>query len=203
MAMSYTPRNHHDDCGPSNHSGTAEILEVTQLLEAADIPCCIEWDVCVPDEQLDAACHLFETAPLNTRFERVASPDPYLLSLRYRFPTFKLKGVIFYFVLAPSSDCFCDPRPQFCERSHMGLPYPKDVYFARSLLVLQNDPDLADFVDAHNSTMEWGENNLNFPELQAQGVEYAFPYSLNVNRDFAVMWRRVVEGKEGRIEPLK
>lgn len=97
----------------------------------------------------------------------------------------------------------------------MGIPYPKDVYFARSLLVLQNDPDLADFVDAHNSTMEWGENNLNFPELQAQGAEYAvrknkqlvadskFPYSLNVNRDFAAMWRRVVEGKEGRIEPLK
>lgn len=38
----YIPRNHQGDRAPSNHhSGTAEILEVTQILEAAHIPCCI------------------------------------------------------------------------------------------------------------------------------------------------------------------
>lgn len=174
-----------------------------------------EWDVCVPDDQLDAATQLFETAPLSARFERVHSPDPMPVSLRHRFPTFKLKGVIFYFLLAPSSDCFIDPRPQFCERSQMGISYPRDVYFARSLLVKQDGADLEDFVDAHNSSVEWGESNLNFPELQTQGTKYAvrkneqitsdgrFHVLLQVNCDFAAEWRRTVEGKEGRIEPLK
>lgn len=174
-----------------------------------------EWDVCVPDDQLNGACQLFETTPLNARFERVHPPDPMPLSLRHRFPTFKLKGIIFYFLLTTSSDCLCDPRPEFCERSQMGIPYPQDIYFARSLLARQDGADLEDFVDAHNSSVEWGESNLDFPDLQAEGAKYAirkngqitsdgrFHVLLQVDRDFAAEWRRVVEGKEGRIEPLK
>ena len=62
----YTPRNHEGDCAPSNHqSGTAEILEVTQLLEAANIPCCI---VGVKALRYFGAGRVDEVCPVSSNF---------------------------------------------------------------------------------------------------------------------------------------
>lgn len=174
-----------------------------------------EWDICVPEAQLSAAQSLLDNHPHDKNYERAEPTRPYLSSLRHQFPTYKQKGVRFFFILAPSSACFVDPRPEFCERSHMDIPYPQDVYFVRSLIALQDPADLADMVDAQNLTLEWGNNHLDFPKLKEEAAAFAvkvndrlkreenFTGGIDVNRDFERHWVRVVEGKDARIEPMK
>ncbi|KAK3322714.1 hypothetical protein B0H66DRAFT_472935 [Apodospora peruviana] len=203
------------------------ITHVIQLLEDAAIPSCVvgtralryfgagrEWDICILDHQLDTARAVIEKSG---KYKHKDPPYPNPDSLRHTYATFKADddGDDFSFLLAPSSDCFCDPRPEFCERSHTGVPYPQHVPFAKALLVKQNRADLADFIDAQDLSGEWGEENINFAELQAEGVEYATrmnakfaddpqsPSRMHVGRDLRKDWMSVVESKESRIEPLK
>lgn len=121
--------------------------------------------------------------------------------------------MIFYFILVPSSQCFIDPAPPKCERSKNGLPYPRIADFARSLLVLENMSNLADFVDGMDLGKEWGETNINFEELQKEGAESYRVHNpelearnlcrFNTNRDYRETWYRIVESKPRRIQPMK
>ena len=85
--------------------------------------------------------------------------------------------------------------------------------FVRSLLLLQDDSDLADFVDGMNLDEEWGEKNIDFDDLQAQGIEFNRVQNAelmanglsqyNVNVDYRSRWNEVVRSKDGRISPMK
>lgn len=134
-------------------------------------------------------------------------------SFRHLNPIFKLKGAGFFFILTPSSRCFIDPRPEYCELSNKGIPYPQMPQFGRSLLVLQNGSNLADFIDGMNLDEAWGEENIDFDDLQSRGIEFMKAQNVelqardlgeyNVNVDFRRLWNEVVREKEGRIEPMK
>lgn len=149
----------------------------------------------------------------DARFEQ-APPAPLLLqSLRHTRPTFILKGVYFVFILVPASDYFIDPSPDCCELSIKGIPYPKIHLFARSLLVLQNESDLCDFIDGMDLDRDWGESNLDFDNLQHKGLEFTRKQnavfenmglgSLRLDVNYRSMWNVEVDEKEKRIEPIK
>ncbi|KAL2017937.1 hypothetical protein VTK56DRAFT_1529 [Thermocarpiscus australiensis] len=159
-----------------NGHGIDEILDVIGQLSAAGIPSCVvgvkalryygagriadEWDLCVPDDKLEAACQLLLRAERNgdTKYEVAKPPYPVPGSLRHTFPCFRLKGYNFWFILVPSSDCFVDPsRADHVERSKNGVPYASLVQFARSLLVQKLWADISDFIDGMDLTIEWGE----------------------------------------------
>lgn len=120
---------------------------------------------------------------------------------------------MFFFILTPSSQWFIDPRPEYCEMSKTGIPYPRMPQFARSLLLLQNGSDLADFVDGMDLDERWGEENINFDDLQLRGVEFTKAQNaeleamdlgqFNINVDYRRKWNQVVDNKERRIEPIK
>lgn len=86
--------------------------------------------------------------------------------------------------------------------------------FARSLLVLQNGADLADFIDGMNLDEAWGEENIDFDDLQEQGLDFSAECNvlfledgglpgLKLDEDYRRRWREIIGGKEGRIEPIK
>ena len=85
--------------------------------------------------------------------------------------------------------------------------------FSRSLLMLQRCSDLADFVDGMNLDEEWGEKNIDFDDLQAQGIEFNKVQNAelmargldeyNVNVDYRSQWNDAVRSKDGRISPMK
>lgn len=124
-----------------------------------------------------------------------------------------LKGVEFVFILVSASDHFVDPSPNCCELSRHGIPYPKIHNFGRSLLVLQNGADLCDFIDGMDLDREWGESNLDFDNLQVDGLNFTNERnavfkekglgSFQLNRDYRSFWNRQVDEKEKRIEPMK
>lgn len=150
---------------------------------------------------------------MNSRFEPARPPPRIFQSRRHLFPIFQMKDVGFWFILNPSSDCFIDPRPEFCELSKMGIPYPRMPQFARALLVQQNTCDLVDFIDGMNLDVAWAEENIDFEQLQVEGMQYAERQNallardklgqLKTTRDFAAEWRGIAESKERRIEPMK
>ncbi|KAK7422970.1 hypothetical protein QQX98_001260 [Neonectria punicea] len=214
-----------DASGRSTYGGE-ETRQVIALLKAAGIPGCVvdvnalryygagrvtwEWDVCVPAHQHEDAKQIFDNDEL---YERVKPPPPVPKSLRHLHPTFRLRGVNYYFVLVPSSCCFIDPEMENCDLSKTGIPYPKMPQFARSLLVLQNGSNIADFIDAMNLDEKWGEENIDFDDLQVKGLEFAKTQNLelraanvptlNVGTDYRKLWNAIVSEKEGRIEPMK
>jgi hypothetical protein len=134
-------------------------------------------------------------------------------SFRHLNPIYKLKGAGFFFILTPSTQCFIDPRPEHCELSKNGIPYPKMTQFARSLLVLQNLCDLDDFVDGMDLDEKWGEENIDFDELQVTGMKFTEAQNLElIARDlgqyndkvnYRRRWNETVNTKERRIEPMK
>ncbi|KAK7418609.1 hypothetical protein QQZ08_011193 [Neonectria magnoliae] len=106
-------------------------------------------------------------------------PPPVPKSLRHMHPTFRLRGVSYYFILVPSSCCFIDPEMENCDLSKMGIPYPK------------HGSNIVDFIDGMNLDEKWGEENINFDDLQAKGIEFATPdlqaanvVQLNVGTDY-------------------
>lgn len=231
-----------DARGRSTHGGE-ETIEVTKLLKAAGIPACVvdvnalryygagrvtwvrptslsvlfqalinhkEWGICVPAHQLEDAEQIFEH---NHVYERVKSPPPVAKSLRHLNPTFQLKGVGYFFLLTPSSRCFINPETENCDVSKKGIPYPKMPQFAQSLLVLQNGSNIADFVDGMDLDEEWAEENIDFDDLQAKGLEFSRMQNaelqaaelgeLNLRTSYRELWNAIVSEKEGRIEPMK
>ncbi|KAM0426397.1 hypothetical protein ACHAPT_008443 [Fusarium lateritium] len=206
--------------------GGEETLEVIKLLKAAGIPACIvdvnalryygagrvtwEWDICVPTHQLEDAEQMFKS---NDLYEPVKSPPPVTKSLRHLNPTFQLRGVDYFFLLTPSSRCFINPEPENCDISKKGIPFPKMPQFARSLLVLQNGSNIADFIDGMDLDEAWGEENIDFDDLQVKGIEFSKKYNtelqaanlgvLNVKIDYRQRWNAIVSAKERRIEPMK
>jgi hypothetical protein len=169
-----------------------------------------EWDICVPTLLFEEAVQLIAS---NDMYERVRPCPPNYRSVRHLNPVFQLKGVVFYFVLTPASRCFFDPKPKNCETSK-GVPYPTMPHFARSLLALQNGPDLADFVDGMDLDAGWGRENIDFEDLQVKGMEFAKAMntelvadgrtaSFYTDIDFQKHWDSTVSSKEARIEPMK
>ena len=133
-----------------------------------------EWDLCIPDDQLDAARNLLlGDDPDEAKYEIATSPHPVPWSLRHTYSCLRLKGYNFWFVLAPSSDYFVDPSQQeHVERSRNGVPYASLVQSARSLLLQQVMPDLADFIDGMDLTVEWGAENIGFDALQEESAKF-------------------------------
>ncbi len=133
-----------------------------------------EWDLCVPDEKLEAAQKLLlNDDPNEAAYEVATSPPPVPWSLRHTYPCLRLKGYNFWVVLAPSSDYFVDPgQPEHVERSLNGVPYASLVQYSRSLLLLQMMPDLADFIDGMDLTVEWGAENIGFEALQEESGKF-------------------------------
>lgn len=135
------------------------------------------------------------------------------LSLRHLNPTFQLKDAIYFFSFTPSSRCFIDPNTENCELSKSGVPYPKMRQFARAILATQNGGNLEDFVDGMDLDEKWGEENIDFDDLQVKGIEFANRLNpelqaanlsqLNVRTDFRKRWNAIVSRKERRIEPIK
>ncbi|KAK8101375.1 hypothetical protein PG999_011749 [Apiospora kogelbergensis] len=157
-------------------AGTVEMLEVVHLLQDAGIPACvvgthplgyygagrvpIVWELCVPQDQLGQAADLFKSEPLSRLYEPWPVNSPIPMDLLHIFPRFHLKGVHFLFFLVPTSDWLLDCDEAKCEKSPMGLPYPKLEYLAQSLLDTQRLGDLEDLVDGMNLSEEWGEEHL-------------------------------------------
>lgn len=177
-----------------------------------------EWDVCVPDHQLEAACQLILRAERNgeSKYEMAKPPHPVPGSLRHTFPCFRLKGYNFWFILAPSSDCFVDPsQADHVEKSKNGVPYASLVQFARSLLVQHLWADISDFIDGMDLDVEWGERNIGFDALQEESHKFARLRderlkSHGCSGGFSPqvverIWREQAssEAKERRIEPMK
>lgn len=135
---------------------------------------CQEWDVCVEDEQLSHAVAIFAG---NDSYEPARPPPPVGTSFRHKQPIFKLKDAGFFLVLTPSSACFFDPRPDFCELSNKGIPYPQMPQFARSLLVLQNGSNIADLIDGMDLDEARAEGNLDLARLQEKGLEFSLKHN--------------------------
>ncbi|KAK4456833.1 hypothetical protein QBC42DRAFT_214098, partial [Cladorrhinum samala] len=160
------------DCG----RGVNETLEVIAALESAGIDCCVvgtkalvyygarrvplNWDICVPTELFDQAIALFTSAPLNEKYEPWHRIMPEAKMLMHTYPRFTLKGVNFFFIILPSFECLLSPKPENCERSASGIPYPKLELFAQSLMDLQQYADLDDLVDGMDLDQAWGEAHL-------------------------------------------
>ena len=150
----------------------------------------------------------------NDQYEYTTPPPPVPSSLRHSHPTFKLKEAGFFFILTPSSTCFIEPRSENFELSRKGVPYPRMPHFARSLLVLQNGADIADFIDGMNLDEAWAEKNIDFDDLQEKGLEFSKECNrvflevdgqpgLRLDEDYRRRWNDIVSGKNRRIEPMK
>lgn len=177
-----------------------------------------EWDLCVPDDKLEAARQLVLSAETNgeSKYEVARPPYPVPGSLRHTFPCFRLKGYNFWFILTPSWDCFVDPsHPDHVERSKNGVPYASLVQFARSVLVQKLWADISDFIDGMDLDVEWGELNIGFDSLQKESEEFARLRDERLKNhkcdggfsphDMGRIWREEAssEAKERRIEPMK
>lgn len=230
-----------DARGRITHGGE-ETLEVIKFLKVAGIPACVvdvnalryygagrvtwvrpthfsplpvnktlinlkEWDICVPAHQPE------QISRGNDLYEPVKLPPPVIKSLRHLNPTFQLKDVGYFFLLAPSSRCFINPETENCDISKKGIPYPKMPQFARSLLVLQNGSNIADFIDGMDLDEKWAEENIDFDDLQVKEVEFSKMQNaelqaarlgeLNVRINYRELWNAIVSEKKGRIDPMK
>ncbi|KAH7312579.1 hypothetical protein B0I35DRAFT_437327 [Stachybotrys elegans] len=227
----YTPRQ--DEAIPmpgirayQGRGGTIEdAQDLVQFFSALEIPCCMidvralkyygaarvaqEWDVCIPSSSVRKAVRILEDS---SQYEPAKPCCPNVMSLRHVNPTFVRVGTGFFFVLRPSSQCFVDPRPEFCELSMNGIPYPQMAPFGRSLLVMQCWADLADFIDGMDLDEKWGDENIDFADLQVKGREFTDLYNaelrkFNLNQysvvDYRQRWIEIVETKARRIEPMK
>ncbi|KAH9874916.1 hypothetical protein J1614_004404 [Plenodomus biglobosus] len=156
--------------------GIREIRVVVEILEGAGIPCCMvsepaliyygtkrlmmDWLICVPTEQLDAAAQLFRDKP--EQFEPFQpSAMKRAMGIEDYFPRFKFVGLRLFFILMSSQAHDIPCKPENIEYSQMGLPYPKLPIYAQSLLDTRNFIDLVDLIDGMNLTRKWGEENLN------------------------------------------
>lgn len=170
----------------------------------------------MPDEHLATATDLFRhAAAAAARFAPAKSVPTLDYSLLHARPTFAMAGVCFYFILVPTSDCFVDPRPDQCERSHhQGIPYPQMAQFARSVLVQQNQRCIMnDFIDGMDLDKAWAEAHVDFADLQVRGRAFTEEFNaalaaqglrtLKLDVDYRSLWNRAVDDKEKRIEPMK
>lgn len=176
-----------------------------------------EWDLCIPDDKLEAARHLLLSADDSAKYEVAKPPPPIPSSRRHTFPCFRLKGYNFWFILVPSSDCFVDPSvADHVERSRNGVPYASLVQFARSLLLQQLIADIADLIDGMDLDIDWGVQNISFETLQEESVKFNELRNQRVTADgdgygmrspqvMEQLWskRASKEAKEKRIEPMK
>jgi hypothetical protein len=124
----------------------------------------------------------------------------------------------FVFYLVATSDWLlpdCDESR--CEKSWMGVPYPKPTFFAQSLLDTPRFTDLADSVDGVNLSEDWGENDLNLERFV--NVDYAkrkdekiidsiwendascLRELINYPESLRSIWQRIVRGKKDRLGP--
>lgn len=140
---------------------------------------------------------------------------PYPESILHTFPRFHLKGVHFTFYLALSSDWLISCDESNCEKSWMGLPYPKLEHLAKSLLETQRWVDLEDLVDGMNMSEEWGEQHLDLDrtlnvdyarkkneKIRATVAETPFSDLMEINEDPAPLrpiWQEIVGNKKQRI----
>ncbi|KAK4235158.1 hypothetical protein C8A03DRAFT_46646 [Achaetomium macrosporum] len=214
--------------------GIDEIIAVIDHLSAAKIPSCVvgvmalyyygagritdEWDLCVPDDQLEAAAGTLLSDGDGAKYEVAKPPPPVPGSLRHTFRCFQLRGYNFWFLLVPSSDCFVDPSvPEHIESSRNLVPYASLVQFARSLLVQQLTADLADLVDGMDLDVEWGEQHIGFKTLQEASANFIGLRNRRVSasggddygrlspKGMEALWREIAskEEKAKRIEPMK
>ncbi|KAK3899652.1 hypothetical protein C8A05DRAFT_17938 [Staphylotrichum tortipilum] len=217
---------------PDSGRGVNEALDVINTLALHDIHSCVVgakalvyygahrvpmcWDICVPTASFDAAKTLLTRAPLSQKYDLWHHTTPTLGSLAHTYPHFTLKGINFYFILTPSSDCNIACEPAQFDRSPRGVPYPRLELFAQSLLDTQQYADLADLVDGMDLEESWGEQHLRF-KVTPLLVEYIrgkneritasyegiginpVPARLSETPKLRERWRRIVGTKARRI----
>ncbi|KAI9837595.1 MAG: hypothetical protein M1819_007246 [Sarea resinae] len=155
--------------------GVSEIKEAVDILQAAEIPCCLvaesaliyygahrirhDWHICVPTEHLEKAADLFRSKPQHYepfRPSKLTSPS----SVNHLYPRFKFVGLRLFFVLLPSKVCNLECKASNIEFSKAGLPYPTLPIYAQSLLDGNRAVELDDLIDGMNLTLEWGKEHL-------------------------------------------
>ncbi|OAL53483.1 hypothetical protein IQ07DRAFT_678183 [Pyrenochaeta sp. DS3sAY3a] len=193
--------------------GTLEILEVTKLLDGADIPCCLVGLGGVrAHRKLGEASVLLDSAGT---YETYPPRPPDLGSLLHTFPRFKVVGKAMCFTLVPSDDAHIDCILPNIERSQMGLPYPTLEIFAQSLLDTNDMVALADLIDGMDLTEKWGlehlkldaENDLAWTLRKNEKIRASVPldpYSclleLGINPiNLEETWNNIVRTKERRM----
>jgi len=182
-----------------------------------------EWDLCIPDDKLEAARSLLLAGNAHARYEAARPPPPVPWSRRHALPCLRRKGYNFWFILWLSSYCFVDPsRAEHVDKSMNGVPYASLVQFARSLLLQQLTPDIADFIDGMDLTADWGAQNIGFETLQEESVKFIESRNQLVENDdqgqsknshcgwlsprsMDSLWNESAsqEAKDRRIEPMK
>ena len=176
-----------------------------------------DWELCVSDTSFEKAKGLFESPPLSEIYEAAKPITRQLACLLHTFPRFKKRGVKFTFFLVPSSDYRIDLSPENCEKSPLGLPYPKLERLAQSLLEMQHLGDLCDLVDAMDLSEEWGEKYLGLGRPSEDSREYALQKNeklkvgapiiegmtvasfLNENLNARPIWDEFVRNKHKRV----
>ncbi|KAI0888618.1 uncharacterized protein GGS22DRAFT_61133 [Annulohypoxylon maeteangense] len=167
--------------------GIVEVRDVIQILETANIPCCVvggyalvyygarmvpnNWEICVPTDSFERASAMFIVTPLSETYEPWVKIQPQVGSLKHTYPQFRLKGVNFSFFIIPAFEYFIRCEPSNFEKSEREIPFPKLECFAQSLLDTQRYLDLTNLIDGMDLSEEWGEEHLN---LDKPGeIEYA------------------------------
>lgn len=217
------------DCG----RGVPQALNIISELAEAGIPSVVvgarallyygakrapmSWEICVPDDLFDKATTLFSSAPLDDKYDSWPKAMPQPGTLLHSYPRFTLKGFNFFFWFSPAFEYrasdFCG-NPDKCEKSKLGVPYPKLEVFAQSLLDTQLFHDLENLVDGMNLTEEWGDEHLDFSgtgleeyirEKKRRFAETApkegMWFGMGPCKDLKVRWQKIVRNKEKRVVP--
>lgn len=168
------PRFPNDAMASFGGHGTAEALEVIQLLDGKGISACMcgvsalkyygaprlrqDWEICVPTDKFKDAEAVFH--PTANPADYVSVPSWPSSSILHTYPRFKRRGIHFYFVLIPDWDVHFECSPSnFCESSN-GIPYPKLHVLMQSYIDTQDQLSLVDLIDGTNVSEQWGLENL-------------------------------------------
>lgn len=169
------------------------------------------WEICVPDHLYEKATDMFAAAPLNEKYDPWPKIMPQPGTMIHAYPCFTLKGVNFFFYISPAFENRADCDPEKCEKSKLGVPYPKLELFAQGLLETQRFHDLENLVDGMNLTEEWGNEHLDFSgagledyvKEKNRRIRESLPdsaiFGMGLCPDLKAQWQKMVRNKEKRI----
>jgi hypothetical protein len=120
-----------------------------------------EWDLCVATEKFEEALSLLKNDPFSQTCHEETIPAEKLITLYDTFPRFRrldVRGLHFRILSSYAAHVPCDPSS--CQRSKMGIPYPKLHHFVQGRLDTRDGVDLEDVIDGMDIPEEWAVDNL-------------------------------------------